>query len=296
MSEINIDADLVNQQSPLSRVDEKLVEMTNGCICCTLRDDLLQEVSRLAREKRFDYLLIESTGDLGAASRGADLYLRGRDRALAGEVSRLDTMVTVVDAKGFLADYQSRDSLRRRKLALGEEDTRTLSNLLNEQVELADVILLNKADLVSESEMGVLHDDLIRKLNPRAEVHPDREWPDRPGAHPEHPGDSIWLRRGTVRAGWRRCATSIRPRPRSMGYPASCTGRACRFTPLRFAMTIDHGLEGVLRSKGFVWIASRPNESYTFSISPVVPPPWKTPVRGLPATAIARTCCASSPT
>jgi G3E family GTPase len=265
MSEINIDAALVQQQSSLSRVDEKLVEMTNGCICCTLRDDLLQEVSRLARERRFDYLLIESTGISEPLPVAQTFTFEDETGAALSDISRLDTMVTVVDAKSFLHDYTSGDSLHRRKVAMGDEDTRTISNLLNDQVEFADIVLLNKADLVSEDEMGQLH-DLIRKLNPRAEiirtlngkVDPERIF-----------NTGLFDMAAAMNSqGW---LTELRgehtPETEEYGI-SSFVYRARRpFHPVRFAKTVDNGLDGVLRSKGFLWIASRPNESYTFSIA-----------------------------
>lgn len=131
MSEINIDSQLIDRNpSPLSRVEEKLVEMTDGCICCTLRDDLLKEVSRLARERRFDYLLIESTGISEPLPVAMTFDFKDETGTSLSNVARLDTMVTVVDAHAFLSDYQSYDSLHHRNISLGSEDTRTIANLL----------------------------------------------------------------------------------------------------------------------------------------------------------------------
>ena len=145
MSEVNIDARLVREGgAALSRADEKLVEMSNGCICCTLREDLLVEIRRLAAEGRFDYLLIESTGISEPLPVAETFTFRDEDGASLDDIARLDTMVTVVDAFNFLRDYSSRDRLAERGEALGDEDARTVVDLLIEQVEFCDVIVLNK--------------------------------------------------------------------------------------------------------------------------------------------------------
>ncbi|VTY21491.1 Putative metal chaperone YciC [Xylophilus ampelinus] len=150
MSEVNIDAALVRDGgAELSRTEEKLVEMSNGCICCTLREDLLVEVRALARQKRFDHLVIESTG-ISEPLPVAETFTFEDDtgRSLS-DIARLDTMVTVVDAFNFLRDYEGADTLGGRGQSLGEEDTRSVVDLLIEQVEFCDVLVLNKLDLVS---------------------------------------------------------------------------------------------------------------------------------------------------
>ncbi|MEL7267257.1 MAG: GTP-binding protein, partial [Planctomycetota bacterium] len=159
MSEVNIDADLVRADTALSRTDETLVEMSNGCICCTLRDDLLDEVRRLAEEGRFDYLLIESTGISEPLPVAATFDFRDEAGNSLADVSRLDTMVTVVDAVNLLNDYSSHDFLKDRGETLGEEDDRTLVNLLVEQIEFADVVILNKV-----SDAGADRTDAARKI------------------------------------------------------------------------------------------------------------------------------------
>ena len=147
MSEVNIDADLVRDGGAnLSRTDEKLVEMTNGCICCTLRDDLLNEVRALAESRRFDYLLIESTGISEPLPVAATFDFRDENGDSLADVATLDTMVTVVDAVNLLRDYSSTDFLRDRGESLGDDDERTLVDLLVEQIEFADVVVLNKID------------------------------------------------------------------------------------------------------------------------------------------------------
>ncbi len=169
MSEVNIDADLVRGSTELSRTDEKLVEMTNGCICCTLRDDLLVEVRRLAQEGRFDYLLIESTGIAEPLPVAATFAFRDADGESLSDVARLDTMVTVVDAVNLLADFSSHDFLADRKESLGEEDERTLVNLLTEQIEFADVVILNKVTDAGPHRLDAAR-KIIRALNPDARL------------------------------------------------------------------------------------------------------------------------------
>ena len=144
MSEVNIDADLVQAQTELSRTDETLVEMSNGCICCTLRDDLLEEVRRLALEGRFDYLLIESTGISEPLPVAATFEFRDEQGESLSDLARLDTLVTVVDAVNLLNDFSSHDFLKDRGESLEQDDDRTLVHLLTEQIEFADVVILNK--------------------------------------------------------------------------------------------------------------------------------------------------------
>ncbi|WP_369206876.1 GTP-binding protein [Streptomyces sp. PU-14G] len=170
MSEINIDAALVRGgEAALSRTEERLVEMTNGCICCTLRDDLLEEVDRLAREGRFDYLLIESSGISEPMPVAATFSFARDDGATLDDLARLDTMVTVVDAANFLRELGAGDELAARGLAPFENDERTVSDLLIDQVEFADVIVLNKLDLVDEESAEQLRGVLTR-LNPGARL------------------------------------------------------------------------------------------------------------------------------
>ncbi|MFI8995500.1 GTP-binding protein [Streptomyces sp. NPDC053542] len=169
MSEINIDASLVRDGAALSRTEERLVEMTNGCICCTLRDDLLEEVERLARAGRFDYLLIESSGISEPMPVAATFAFARDDGATLTDIANLDTMVTVVDAVNFNDELNRGDDLVERGVAPVEDDERTVSDLLIDQVEFADVILLNKTDLVSAKEADRL-EATLRRLNPAARV------------------------------------------------------------------------------------------------------------------------------
>ena len=170
MSEVNIDADLVrNGATSLSHTEEKLVEMSNGCICCTLREDLLVEVGKLAREGRFDHLLIESTGVSEPMPVAETFTFTDEQGRSLGDVAEIDTMVTVVDAYNFLRDFSSLGSLEERGEALGEDDERSIVDLLSDQIDFADVILLNKTDMVSDEELRTVH-GMVRALNPKAKI------------------------------------------------------------------------------------------------------------------------------
>ena len=169
MSEINIDADLVRAETELSRTDETLVEMSNGCICCTLRDDLLAEVRRLAEEGRFDYLLIESTGISEPLPVAATFDFRDENGESLSDVARLDTMVTVVDAVNLLRDYSSHEFLHDRGESMGDEDNRTLVHLLTDQIEFADVVILNKVDDADPHQVDAAR-KIIRSLNADARI------------------------------------------------------------------------------------------------------------------------------
>ncbi len=170
MSEVNIDAELVRQgDASLDRVEEELVEMSNGCICCTLRDDLLKAVSRLAREGKFDYLLIESTGISEPLPVAQTFTFEDEDGRSLSKLSRLDTMVTVVDASNFRLEFHTYDDLTDRQMGLSDEDERSIADLLTDQVEFADVILVNKCDLVDEEELRHV-EAMIRSLNADAKI------------------------------------------------------------------------------------------------------------------------------
>ncbi len=170
MSDVNIDVALVEKgNANLSRTEEKLVEMSNGCICCTLREDLLEQVEALASEGKYDYLLIESTGISEPLPVAATFDFRDENGKSLSDVARLDTMVTVVDAANLTENYSSTDFLKDGDESLGEDDERTLVDLLVEQIEFANVVILNKLDLVSEEERDTVR-AIIRGLNARAEI------------------------------------------------------------------------------------------------------------------------------
>ena len=172
MSEVNVDAAQIRSgDAALSRTDERLIEMSNGCICCTLRDDLLLEVTRLAREGRFDYLVIESTGISEPVPVAQTFTFEAEDGTSLMDLSRLDTMVTVVDAQSLLRDYAGVERLAQRQLAVDETDERHIAELLVEQIEFADVIILNKVDLVPDDERQRV-ENVLRALNHRARIVP----------------------------------------------------------------------------------------------------------------------------
>jgi G3E family GTPase len=256
MSEVNIDAQLVRQgDARLDRVDEKLVEMSNGCICCTLREDLLKEVAALAREGRFDYLLIESTGISEPLPVAMTFTFESEAGQSLSGISRLDTMVTVVDAASFLADYLQSDDLQERGLSAGEEDTRTISDLLADQVEFANVIVINKAELVTSDELAQLQ-AILRHLNPEArQLVTSRGLVDLKAILNTNLFD---MERAQTLPGWVKELNGIHtPETEEYGI-SSFVFRARRpFHPQRFQALLAEGMESVLRAKGFLWIASR---------------------------------------
>ena len=169
MSEINIDKSMIQNDVSLNHKEEKLVEMSNGCICCTLREDLLVEVTKLAKARSFDYLLIESTGISEPLPVAETFTFEDENGVSLSKIAKLDTMVTVIDALNFLKDYESAEDLKDRKMELSEEDQRSIAHLLVDQVEFADVILINKTDLVSKDQLKHLY-GIIRSLNRDAKV------------------------------------------------------------------------------------------------------------------------------
>ncbi|MFF0589261.1 GTP-binding protein [Streptomyces sp. NPDC003781] len=262
MSEVNIDAALVRGgEAALSRTEERLVEMTNGCICCTLRDDLLEEVDRLAREGRFDYLLIESSGISEPMPVAATFSFARDDGATLGDLARLDTMVTVVDAANFLPELAGGDELTERGLDQYEGDERTVSDLLMDQIEFADVIVLNKLDLVESAAAEQLRAALAR-LNPAARIVPAER-----GRVPvrEVLGTSRFdLERAQQAPGWVRELNGDHiPETEEYGISSTVFRSARLFHPERLwtfvTQAMDSGAYGqVLRSKGFFTLAGRP--------------------------------------
>lgn len=255
MSEVNIDAALVRDGGGVLRTEEKVVEMTNGCICCTLREDLLLEVGRLARENRFDYLLIESTGVSEPLPVAETFTFADETGARLGDIARLDTMVTVIDAANFLSDYEESADLRDRGLAMNEGDTRTIVDLLVDQVEFCDVLVVNKCDQVSADECARL-EGILRALNPRAQILRS-EHGKVPPARILGTGLFAMDRAGAA-PGW---LAELRgehvPETEEYGI-SSFVYRARRpFHPKRFWQAINREWPGVLRSKGWFWLASR---------------------------------------
>lgn len=256
MSEVNIDADLVRDGgAELSRTEEKLVEMTNGCICCTLRDDLLKEVSRLATEGRFDYLLIESTGVSEPLPVAQTFTFSDEEGNTLSELTRLDTMVTVVDAAHFLDQYREAQSLQEQGVAIGEEDERTVADLFVDQVEFANVLVVNKTDLVSAEDRSELLGTL-KALNPAARIIVTER--------SKVPLDAVLntglfdMEKAQSSARWIQELNGIHtPETEEYGI-SSFVFRARRpFHPKRFWDFLHTDWEGLLRSKGYFWLASR---------------------------------------
>ena len=264
MSEVNIDAALVRDGgAELSRTDEKLVEMSNGCICCTLREDLLLEVSRLAKEGRFDQLVIESTGISEPLPVAETFTFADEQGDSLSAIARLDTMVTVVDGFNFLNDYESDASLQSRGESLGEGDERSIVDLLIEQIEFCDVLVLNKVDLLEQSQtvrlMAILH-----SLNPRANILLSH--------FGKIPLDAVLntgmfdFEQAAQAPGWlKELRGEHLPETEEYGI-TSFVFRARRpFHPLRFSQVMEKNLRNVVRSKGYFWLASRPEYAGTWS-------------------------------
>ena len=257
MSEINIDAELVKDGAALSRTEEKIVEMTNGCICCTLREDLLIEVGRLASQGKFDYLVIESTGISEPMPVAETFTFQDENGQSLGDIAQLDTMVTVVDSAGFMKDYESAEELADRDAALDDEDHRTISDLLIEQVEFANVLVLNKSDLVDPSDLEELR-ALLRRLNPEAKIVDCH--------HGRIPLGEILntglfdFEQAANSAGWlKELRGSTKSEADEYGF-SSFVYRARRpLHPSRFADFLEkYSEQGLLRAKGFLWLATRP--------------------------------------
>jgi len=255
MSSVNIDAELVRSGSAaLSHTEEKMVEMTNGCICCTLREDLLVEIGKLAREGRFDHLLIESTGVSEPMPVAETFTFKDEQGRSLGDVAEIDTMVTVVDAFNFLRDYLSEESLQSRGEVAGEEDERTIVDLLSDQIEFADVILLNKTDLISAREKHAVH-GMIRALNPRARIHET--------VNSEVPAAAVMgtrlfdLKKAAQHKGWLDSLVEHTPETEEYGISNFVYERRVPFHPQRFFKLLQQEWPGVIRSKGVFWLATR---------------------------------------
>jgi G3E family GTPase len=264
MSEVNIDAALVRQGgADLSRTEEKLVEMSNGCICCTLREDLLLEVGRLAREGRFDQLVIESTGISEPLPVAETFTFEDENGASLAQVARLDTMVTVVDAYNFLKDFSSHDHLQARGQSMGEEDTRTVVDLLVEQIEFCDVLVLNKVDLVDEAERGRLM-AILHGLNPRARIEVAQFG--RVALDRVLNTGMFDFEAASLAPGWlAEMRGSHVPESDEYGIESFVYRARRPFHPERFYRLVQSDWHGVLRSKGFFWLSSRPTLAGSWS-------------------------------
>jgi G3E family GTPase len=257
LSEVNIDAALVKNGGGLSRTNETLVEMSNGCICCTLREDLLREVERLALENRFDYILIESTG-VGEPVPVAQTftYIDEEQGIDLSRFCRLDCMVTVVDAYRFWHDYSSGETLLDRAQAVGEDDTREVVDLLIDQIEFCDVLLLNKCDLVDKDELEEL-EGVLRKLQPRAKLI-------RTEQGKVEPSDILNtglfnFEEASASAGWiKEMENPVHtPETEEYGITSFVYERVKPFHPQRLMQWMEDWPAEVVRAKGIMWLASR---------------------------------------
>ena len=270
MSEINIDEKLIANGAKLSRTDEKLVEMSNGCICCTLREDLMIEVEKLAKMNKFDYLLIESTGisePIPVAQTFS--FATGDELYDLTQISQLDTMVTVVDALNFFNDFGSADTILDRNMTDDKEDDRSIVNLLTDQVEFANVIILNKSDLVTEDQLGLL-EKTLHKLNPTARIMRT--------THSQIDPKEI-LNTGLFdyeiaeqSAGWQKelelaqKGIAHNPETEEYGISSFVYQNTRPFHPQRFLEYVSRDFPPtIIRSKGIFWIISRPDQAILWS-------------------------------
>jgi G3E family GTPase len=265
MSEVNIDAQLVKNEMTLSRTEEKLVEMSNGCICCTLREDLMLEVEKLAKENRFDYLLIESTGISERIPVAQTFSFINEDENIdLSRFSYIDTMVTVVDGFNFFKDFGSSETLEDIKATNIENDKRTIVNLLVDQIEFANVIILNKTDLISEKQLQYLKATLT-KLNPVATIITSVLGK----VNPKEIINTGLLNyeEAETSAGWIRELEGIHtPETEEYGISSFVYRNEKPFHPDRFWQLIRQDFpQSIIRSKGLFWIASRPDQALNWS-------------------------------
>ncbi|MDW5415830.1 zinc metallochaperone GTPase ZigA [Iodobacter sp. CM08] len=262
LSHINIDGELIHQGG-FKRGEEKLVEMSNGCICCTLREDLLEEVAKLAKENRFDYLLIESSGIAEPLPVAETFTFRDEQGQSLSDIARLDTMVTVVDAFNFLKDYASADLLSDRGETAGEGDDRALVDLLIEQIEFCDVLIISKSDMISMAQLAELQ-SILTALNPRAiqEIAINGQVPLK-----RIMGTGLFdFEVAANSPGWLQGLRGEEiPETEEYGISSFVWHAPCPMHPQRFWDLIHSEWPGVLRSKGFFWLASRPDFAGSWS-------------------------------
>ncbi len=265
MSEVNIDAQFIENENTLSRTEEKLVEMSNGCICCTLREDLMVEVEKLAAQNKFDYLLIESTGISEPIPVAQTFTFESEDGKIdLSRFSYIDTMVTVVDAFNFLKDFSSSDYLATRSLTNIEGDDRTIVNLLTDQIEFANVILINKIDLVTAEEVEELR-AIIHKLNPEARIVTSSE----SKVELENVLNTglFDYEKAEASAGWiKELENEHVPETEEYGINSFVFRSKKPFHPERFLNYLNQGFpQNIIRSKGLFWLASRSNQALLWS-------------------------------
>ncbi|MGP9802098.1 zinc metallochaperone GTPase ZigA [Rheinheimera sp. NSM] len=262
MSDVNIDASQLNKEVSLNRAEEKLVEMSNGCICCTLREDLLLEVGKLAKAGRFDYLLIESTGISEPLPIAETFTFEHEDGQSLADIARLDTLVTVVDAVNFLQDFEAAQDLNERGESLGEDDERSVADLLIEQVEFCDVLVVSKADLVSTPQLQRLI-AILRSLNSRARIiHADKGKVD----ITQILNTGLFnFEQAQQAPGWlAELRGEHKPETEEYGISSFAFTSRRPFHPQRFHAFLhqDWPTGRLLRSKGYFWLASTPEHAW----------------------------------
>jgi G3E family GTPase len=267
MSEVNIDSQIVDATGSLVRSEEKLVEMSNGCICCTLREDLMLEVEKLAKEGHFDYLLIESTGISEPVPVAQTWHFASDDGQVdLSKWSYIDTMVTVVDAYNFPRDYGSADRLSDRELGNDSSDARPIVNLLTEQVEFADILILNKTDLVTKPQLDELT-ALLHKLNPSARILTTKNGKI-PAPEIMNTGKFDFEKAQNAASWVAELAKNGQhtPETEEYGFSSFVFKDQRPFHPERFWRWLnEHFPANVVRSKGFFWLASRPDQALFWS-------------------------------
>ncbi len=265
MSEVNIDAQFIENENTLSRTEEKLVEMSNGCICCTLREDLMVEVEKLAAQNKFDYLLIESTGISEPIPVAQTFTFESEDDKIdLSRFSYIDTMVTVVDAFNFLNDFSSADYLTTRALTNIEGDNRTIVNLLTDQIEFANVILINKIDLVTPTQVEELN-AIIQKLNPEAQILTTNN--SKVELNDVLNTGLFDYEKAEASAGWiQELENEHVPETEEYGISSFVFRSEKPFHPERFLNYLNQRFpQNIIRSKGLFWLASRSNQALLWS-------------------------------
>lgn len=265
MSEVNIDAQFIENENTLSRTEEKLVEMSNGCICCTLREDLMVEVEKLALQNKFDYLLIESTGISEPIPVAQTFTFESEDGKIdLSRFSYIDNMTTVVDAFNFLKDFSSADYLATRELTDIAGDDRTIVNLLTDQIEFANVIIINKIDLVSTNQVEELH-AIIKKLNPDARIITATK--SKVGLEHIINTGLFNYEEAEASAGWlKELENEHVPETEEYGISSFVFRSKIPFHPERFLSYLNQRFpQNIIRSKGLFWLASRSNQALLWS-------------------------------
>lgn len=265
MSEVNIDAQFIENENTLSRTEEKLVEMSNGCICCTLREDLMVEVEKLASQNKFDYLLIESTGISEPIPVAQTFSFESEDGSIdLSRFSYVDTMVTMVDAFNFIKDFSSSDYLATRALTDIEGDDRTIVNLLTDQIEFANVIIINKADLVTQSDLEELK-AIIKSLNPEAQIITTTQ---SQVALSDVINTGLFdYAKAEASAGWiKELENEHVPETEEYGIGSFVFKSKKPFHPERFLNYLNQEFpQNIIRSKGLFWLASRSKQALIWS-------------------------------